>query len=99
MKKIFICLCLCAMALFASAQNMGLKEITIPASVKVIYPDAFGGCGNLKRVIVQSETPLVAYGSSFNISYSDTSRDYKIILKVPDSSIDVYKATAPWSTF
>ena len=87
------------MALFASAQNMGLKEITIPASVKVIYPDAFGGCGNLKRVIVQSETPPVAYGSSFNISYSDTSRDYKIILKVPDSSIDVYKATAPWSTF
>ena len=33
----------------------------------------------------------VAYGSSFNISYNDTSRDYKIILKVPDSSIDVYK--------
>ena len=76
-----------------------LKEITIPASVKVIYPEAFGGCGNLKRVIVQAETPPIAYESSFNISYGDTSRDYKIILKVPDASIDVYKATAPWSTF
>ena len=83
----------------ALAGNWNLKEITIPASVKVIYPEAFGGCGNLKRVIVQAETPPIAYESSFNISYGDTSRDYKIILKVPDASIDVYKATAPWSTF
>ena len=74
-----------------------LKEITIPASVKVIYPDAFQGCGQLKRVTILAETPPVAYESSFDISNGDTSRDYGIVLKVPDASIDIYKATAPWS--
>ena len=68
-----------------------LEEITIPASVNFICPRAFVDCGRLKRVIVLAETPPVLYENAFS--------NYNITLKVPDASINVYKATAPWSKF
>lgn len=74
-----------------------LKEITIPASVKVIGPWAFNFCMNLKRVTMLAETPPIVYDNSFKIGNGEVSVDYNITLKVPDASIDIYKATAPWS--
>jgi hypothetical protein len=67
------------------------KEVTIPASVKVIFPNAFYQCARLERVIVQAETPPVLYEYVFS--------DYNIALKVPDASIDAYKTAAFWSRF
>ena len=68
-----------------------LEEITIPASMNFICPCAFAECGRLKRVIALAETPPVLYENAFS--------DYNMTLKVPDVSIDVYKATAPWKNF
>ena len=81
---------------YAFSGSLYLKEVTIPASVKVIGPGAFSLCNNLKRVTVLGETPLKAYDTSFK-NNGQVSVDYNITLKVPDASIDIYKATAPWS--
>ena len=81
---------------YAFSGSLDLKEVTIPASVKVIGPGAFSLCNNLKRVTVLGETPPKAYDTSFK-NNGQVSVDYNITLKVPDASMDIYKATAPWS--
>lgn len=68
-----------------------LEEIIIPASIKYIGQFAFRICDCLKRVTVLAETPPVIYENAFS--------NYNITLKVPDASMDIYKATEPWSRF
>ena len=68
-----------------------LKNIVIPASVQYIYQEAFKGCSSLESVKVLATTPPFAYDNTFS--------NYTIPLLVPETSVDTYKATNPWSKF
>jgi hypothetical protein len=68
-----------------------LKSITIPASVEYIYQKAFADCYELKEVTALPETPPSSNDNSF---YS-----YNIPLRIPKSSIELYKSTNPWNKF
>ena len=68
-----------------------LKSVTIPSSVEIIYQEAFAGCYGLEEVIALPQKPPFLYDNSFS--------NYDITLKVPDSAIDAYSTTSPWSKF
>ena len=68
-----------------------LKSVTIPATVEVIYQNAFNGCNSLESVKVLAETPPFLYDNSFS--------NYNIPLYVPESAIEAYQTTSPWSKF
>ena len=77
--------------------GMTFSTITIPSSVQSINYISFGNCNNLKYFIVESEEP-------YNINYdlfaeSNYNLFEKVILFVPEGSIDSYKSTYVWNQF
>ena len=68
-----------------------LKSIVIPSSVQYIYQEAFNGCNSLESVKVLATTPPFAYDNTFS--------NYSVPLLVPETSVDAYKTTNPWSKF
>ncbi len=48
----------------AFKDNLSIKRVTIPASVKEIGADAFSGCTALERVIFEDDTDMKTLGSS-----------------------------------
>jgi len=68
-----------------------LKSVTIPPTVEVIYQNAFNGCYSLESVTAQATTPPFAYDNSFS--------NYNIPLYVPETAVESYKTTNPWSKF
>ena len=72
----------------------GLTSVTIPESVTEIGHYAFAACSGLKEVYCFAEqvpdTSLYAFNNTDIASAT---------LYVPESAIDTYKATAPWSGF
>ena len=69
----------------------GLTSITIPDGVTSIGGYAFYGCSGLNTVIVLAETPPSLYNNSFS--------NYDITLKVPETALETYASTSPWSNF
>ena len=69
----------------------GLESVTIPPTVEVIYQNAFNGCYSLESVTAQATTPPFAYDNSFS--------NYNIPLYVPETAVESYKTTNPWSKF
>lgn len=53
----------------------------------------FKNCNNLKSLTIKSLEPPIANGTFSNYTYVNT------ILKVPENSLDRYKASSPWSYF
>lgn len=79
----------------AFAQCTGLTSVTLPNSVISIGRFCFDGCKALKEVICLAEkVPSYAY-DSYEISYIHRNTT----LKVPENSIDLYKAQKPWCDF
>ena len=68
-----------------------LKSVTIPGSVEFIYQEAFANCSGLESVKALPENPPFLYDNSF--SY------YNIPLYAPETAIETYKSTNPWSKF
>jgi hypothetical protein len=68
-----------------------LETITIPSAVEYIYKKAFAKCESLKEVIAQPTTPPFLSGDAFT--------NYDITLKVPESALEAYSTTSPWSNF
>lgn len=68
-----------------------LEAVTIPASVEYIFQEAFAGCNNIQQVNALPKIPPFMFANSFS--------NYDATLKVPDSSIDLYKNSDPWSRF
>ena len=69
----------------------GLTSVTIPESVTSIGSSAFYGCSGLTSIIVEVETPLSIYSSTFS--------NYSAILYVPYDSKAAYRAAAYWNNF
>lgn len=72
-----------------------LEKITFPASLKTIGSDAFSYCSSLAEIIAEGEIPPVCT-TAYTFYGIDTT---KIILNVPASAIDAYRADETWSKF
>ena len=89
---------------YAFQKCSGLTTITIGSGVNTIYGNAFAQCPELTDVYCMAEelsstykwgsSPLYTYASAFEGSYIDAAT-----LHVPESAINAYKTTAPWSGF
>ena len=78
---------------FAFAST-GIVSITIPENVKKIDHNIFDNCQNLKTIIMKSQNPPSLDKDSFkNISIK------KIIIYVPDNSVDTYINNSQWSKY
>ena len=71
-----------------------LTCITIPNSVTSIWSKAFQNCPQLTDVYCYAETVPGTDATAFDGSYINY-----VTLHVPESAIENYKATAPWSGF
>jgi hypothetical protein len=59
--------------------------------VEFIYQETFANCSSLESVKVLAETPPFLYENSFS--------NYNIPLYVPESAVEAYQTTSPWSKF
>ena len=74
--------------------STGITSITIPKNVKKIAHNIFDNCQNLKIIIMKSQNPPSLDKDSFkNISIT------KIIIYVPDNSVDTYINDSQWSKY
>ena len=72
----------------------GLTSITIPNSVTSIGQWAFSGCKNIENVYCYAETVPSTETDAFKDAYIEYTT-----LHVPESAINAYKTTEPWSAF
>ncbi|MBR0181715.1 MAG: leucine-rich repeat protein [Bacteroidaceae bacterium] len=72
----------------------GLASVTIPNSVTEIGSRAFNNCSSLKEVYCQAEQVPSTNSNAFNNTDIASAT-----LFVPESAVDDYKATTPWSGF
>ena len=72
----------------------GLTSITIPNSVRSIGYEAFSGCKNIENVYCYAETVPSTETNAFKDAYIEYTT-----LHVPESAINAYKTTEPWSAF
>lgn len=76
-------------------RNSGrLMSITIPKYVNYIGEEAFRNCGALQTVICLNPEPPTLGRDAFADNYFD-----KVILEVPEQSVELYRHTAGWSDF
>lgn len=80
--------------LYAFAFNDRLETVTIPASVDLLYGPCFYSCDALKDIYYYAENP--GRGLYNNFSYNIYNN---ATLHVPESALEAYKETAPWSYF
>lgn len=71
-----------------------LQSVTIGKNVKTIYQGAFNSCTNLKDLYCKANTIPTSSSSSF-----EQTNIGNITLHVPESSLDLYRTTEPWSLF
>ena len=72
----------------------GLTSITIPNSVTYIGRWAFRGCKNIENVYCYAATVPSTETNAFKDAYIEYTT-----LHVPESAINAYKTTEPWSAF
>ena len=72
----------------------GLTSITIPNSVTSIGSEAFSGCKNIENVYCYAATVPSTRTNAFKEAYIEYTT-----LHVPESAINAYKTTEPWSAF
>ncbi|OYP57861.1 hypothetical protein CIK99_05800 [Prevotella sp. P5-92] len=72
----------------------GLTSITIPNSVTSIGSEAFSRCNEIENVYCYAETVPSTETDAFKEAYIEYTT-----LHVPESAINAYKTTKPWSGF
>ena len=78
----------------AFADYSTLKHISVAASVKTIYEQAFYNCIGLEEIFSYRATPSTAYSNSF-----DGIDKFNCTLHVLSASVDMYKAATGWRDF
>ena len=76
-----------------------LKSIDIPASVNEIGNNAFDNCLSLNTIVSRATDPsLISYGSDLESIFNGMNKE-ECVVWVPAGTIELYKATMPWSQF
>lgn len=75
-----------------------LVNITIPSTVTVIGRRVFGGCTNLRDVVLRSETPPGLLNSEGVYLQFDGCTNLQRI-RVPQGCVETYKSADGWSTW
>ena len=76
-----------------------LKSIDIPTSVKEIGNNAFGYCLSLSTITSRNADPsLISYGDDLESIFNGMNKE-ECVVWVPAGTIELYKATMPWSQF
>lgn len=70
-----------------------LTELDIPASVTKIEQGAFQSCSILTSVTLRSTTPPTLGNDAFK------STNASLVIYVPESAVDTYKAASGWSNY
>lgn len=70
-----------------------LTSVTIPNSVTSIGSGAFAGCSSLTSITVEATTPPTLGSNAFE------GTNYNMVIYVPASSVDAYKAANGWSEY
>lgn len=78
----------------AFANYSTLKHISIAASVKTIYEQAFYNCTGLEEIFSYRSTPAMVYSNSF-----DGIDKFNCTLHVLSVAVDMYKAATGWRDF
>ena len=78
----------------AFANYTTLKHISVAASVKTIYEQAFYNCTGLQEIYSYREKPSTAYSNTF-----DGIDKFDCTLHVLSASVDMYKAATGWRDF
>ena len=78
----------------AFANYVSIKHISVAASVKTIYEQAFYNCIGLQEIYSYRATPATAYSTTF-----DGIEKFDCVLHVLASSIDMYKFATGWRDF
>ncbi len=71
-----------------------LKHLSVAASVKTIYEQAFYNCTGLENIYCYRATPPTAYSNTF-----DGIEKFECVLHVLSASVDMYKAATGWRDF
>ncbi|MDE5633752.1 MAG: leucine-rich repeat domain-containing protein [Muribaculaceae bacterium] len=72
----------------------GLTSVTFPGGLQSIRGEAFSGCTGLKSITCLAVNPPECSGWGFEDETFENAS-----LKVPSSSIELYKETDPWNNF
>ena len=78
----------------AFANYVSIKHISVAASIKTIYEQAFYNCIGLQEIYSYRATPATAYSTTF-----DGIEKFDCVLHVLASSIDMYKFATGWRDF
>lgn len=76
-----------------------LSRVEFPASFKTFFGfGQFEGCGSLRDVVCYGATPATTSYGTVDLPF-DSETYSSATLRVPDSSIDAYKASKVWAPF
>lgn len=71
-----------------------VQTVSLGKNVDYIGPDAFGECGNIQTFVCLSpEPPSVSSTTFSNLPFD------KVVLEVPEGSVERYRNTAVWNQF
>lgn len=76
---------------FGNLDNLIEVDMSQCVNVKKIGTNTFKGCGNLQIIKIGTKIPPACGVGNFSGPL--------LVLKVPDESVDLYKATSPWNKF
>ena len=78
----------------AFGQCTALETLILPSSLKEIGVQTFFKCSALRNITCMAEVPPTATANAFDEDCCANAQ-----LSVPESAVETYKATAPWSNF
>lgn len=81
---------------FYAFRGAGAEEIVLPASIEQLKPFAFQDMSSLQQVICHNPDPTAINAEEYLFFETDISR---CTLYVPETSIEAYATTKPWSEF
>ena len=75
-------------------ESAGLKYIELPSTLKSMGYVPFAGCWELEEVVIHVDDP-----SQMELDENCLNDTYNATLFVPANSVELYRATTPWSNF
>ena len=82
------------------ARNFELREVYIPKYVEYIGECAFGGCPSMQTIVCMNpEPPTLGYNAFTDFEGHNRMDFDKVVLQVPEKSIESYRHADGWSDF